>query len=486
MFLTGNHERYILNYVNGDLDKCSSTFKHKTLPAIQDVKHISDFVRKLGQCAYFTYHDEKYLISHAGVSYMPDELFTYATENFITGVGNYQDDIDEIWKKNSLELNKNIIQIHGHRNITGGDGNRFSYNLEGNVEFGGDLKVLKIDASGEEMLKYKNTDYVPEEEAEFNFTDEEMLSEFENSDDIIEKDLGNNIHSFNFSRKVFFDGTWNKLNTHARGLFVDMKSRKIVARSYEKFFNIEERREVSIFNLMKIFKNKEIRGYRKENGYLGLVSLIDDELHFFTKTTDSGDFVQWFKEIWNSKNINEKYLKEYLRENNCTLIFEVIDIKNDPHIIKYDESDIILLDIINNTWKFDKKPYDEICEVADKAGIAVKDWIYTWANEQEFLKWYKEECDEDDLSQEHIEGVVIEAGNETHPFMVKIKFGYYRAWKSLRALADKVRKGNKVELSQLWSPVHNYFYDWLKKQDAKTLEKDIITLRAEFEKEYKS
>ena len=59
-------------------------------------------------------------------------------------------------------------------------------------------------------------------------------------EDIQEKTFGD-ISSFNFSRKVFYDGRWNEMTTKARGLFLDNTSGKIVARGFEKFFGYKEK-----------------------------------------------------------------------------------------------------------------------------------------------------------------------------------------------------------------------------------------------------
>ena len=50
-----------------------------------------------------------------------------------------------------------------------------------------------------------------------------------------------NVCSFNFSRDIFFKGKWNNLSKIARGLFINTASNEIVARGYDKFFNLEER-----------------------------------------------------------------------------------------------------------------------------------------------------------------------------------------------------------------------------------------------------
>ena len=487
--LTGNHERWIGMFGNDEPEKIrSEEFKSGTMAQIIDVdrKKIRNFYRSLGQLAFIEYNGRKYFITHAGVSYFPKSVFTFATENFIKGVGDYETDIDEVWDINEPE----IIQVHGHRNALGIDHseNKRSYNLEGGIEFGGFLKVLKISKCGEEIIKIKNEVYRKKEETPETFakTTDTMtiLEQLQNSLDVEEKDLGDNIHSFNFSREVFRKGAWNKLNTHARGLFVDVKNDKIVARSYEKFFNVGQRREDELLNLLKKFRGKRIRAYKKENGYLGLVSLVNNEFFIASKSTNTGDYADWFRDIWGRLDIDRDYIKAYLEKEDVTLVFEVIDPVRDPHIIKYDKEDAVLLDIVHNTWEFKKKDFEELSAFAERAGLTHKLVYREFENDREFFKWYTENTQEDDLSKTDVEGVVIECETEPgHIYMTKVKFPYYLFWKSMRAVADKVRRGSDVRYASLWNPVSNYFYAWLKKQDKEMQEKDIITLREKFYEE---
>ena len=487
--LTGNHEKWIGMYGNDELERIrSEEFKSRTLAQIIDVdkKKIRNFYRSLGQLAFIEYNGKKYFITHAGVSYFPKFVFTFATENFIKGVGDYETDIDEVWDENEPE----IIQVHGHRNALGIDHseNKRSYNLEGGVEFGGYLKVLRISKNGEEVVKLKNEvfrkkDEKPDPPVKCDNT-MTILEQLQNSPDVEEKDLGDDIHSFNFSREVFRKGMWNKLNTHARGLFVDVKNEKIVARSYEKFFNVGQRREDELLNLLKKFRGKRIRAYKKENGYLGLVSLVKGEFFIASKSTNTGDYADWFRDIWGRMNIDRGYIKKYLEKEDVTLVFEVIDPVRDPHIIKYEKEDAVLLDIVHNTWEFKKKDYEEMSAFAERAGLSHKLLYREFENDREFFKWYTENTQEDDLSKTDIEGAVIECETDPgHIYMTKVKFPYYLFWKSMRAVADKVRRGSDVKYASLWNPVSNYFYAWLKKQDEEMLDKDIITLREKFYEE---
>ena len=433
--LTGNHERWIGMFGNDEPEKIrSEEFKSGTMAQIIDVdrKKIRNFYRSLGQLAFIEYNGRKYFITHAGVSYFPKSVFTFATENFIKGVGDYETDIDEVWDINEPE----IIQVHGHRNALGivYSENKRSYNLEGGIEFGGFLKVLKISKCGEEIIKIKNEVYRKKEETPETFakTTDTMtiLEQLQNSLDVEEKDLGDNIHSFNFSREVFRKGAWNKLNTHARGLFVDVKNDKIVARSYEKFFNVGQRREDELLNLLKKFRGKRIKAYKKENGYLGLVSLVNNEFFIASKSTNTGDYADWFRDIWGRLDIDRDYIKAYLEKEDVTLVFEVIDPVRDPHIIKYDKEDAVLLDIVHNTWEFKKKDFAELSAFAERAGFTDKLVYREFENDREFFKWYTENTQEDDepavaprqfdgLDEQFFDGVVADVPygeNSLHDF----------------------------------------------------------------------
>lgn len=70
-----------------------------------------------------------------------------------------------------------------------------------------------------------------------------------NSSLVREKHLANGISSFNFSNKCFFKKEWDSASIRSRGLFVDCANNKVVARSYNKFFNIGERPETEMVSL---------------------------------------------------------------------------------------------------------------------------------------------------------------------------------------------------------------------------------------------
>lgn len=486
LFLEGNHERWLRFYANDEIEEVKSAeFKNKTIPQIIDLS-LSDareFCRRLGQIAYFEFDGNKYLVSHGGVPYKPNKIQLTATEQFIKGVGDYNVNIDEIYAGN-YGFCDNTIQIHAHRNTFEiDDVEERSYNLEGNIEFGGHLKVLKLSKDSKpEMIKIKNNTFREKDVEEpvvqpIQTNDIPLVEQLRMCKEIRETVLGNDISSFNFTRDAFYDKIWNELTCKARGLFINTKTGKVVARGYEKFFNVNERRETELEHLLVKFKGKDITLYKKENGFLGIMSWVNDELFLASKSSTNGDFAEYFRTIYANSNINKEELEKYLKENDVSLTFEVIDVVHDPHIIEYDKSKIVLLDIIHNDFEFKKEPYEKVLELAEKINCECKSVYTKFDNVREFHKWYLANTDEDNMSHTDIEGVVIECEG----IMTKLKFPYYCFWKQMRGLKEKVLKRHNVKLSSLYNATANYFFYWLKQQDEEILEKDIITLRKKFE-----
>ena len=489
LFLEGNHEHWFWYYANDEMEEVKSKeFIQHTLPQIIDMDKakLREFYRKLGQMAYFNYDGKKYFVSHGGISYMPEELQLIATEQLIHGVGTYNDNIDEIWSNNEKE----VIQVHGHRNTFEIENTDTSYNLENRVEFGGNLRVLRLEHGKEpELIKIKNDVYKEEAEPEEENTEVieeketvdnmEMLTRLKNSKDIRECQLGNNISSFNFTRNAFYDKKWNALTTTARGLFVNTLTGDIVARGYEKFFNINEVKETNLEHLLIKFKDKHITMYKKENGYLGILSVLDGEFFFASKSTNKGEFAEKFKEIFENSDIDKEKLKKTLQELNATALFEVIDPEFDPHIIKYDKPQVVLLDIVMNSYQFERMPYDKLVCLAEEINAQVKKIYKEFDDVRAFHQWYIENTDENDMSKTDIEGVVIECDG----FMTKLKFPFYNFWKFMRSLKEKVKANHKIDYARLFNATSNYFYKWLrdvKETDEELLNHDIIYLREVF------
>ena len=256
-----------------------------------------------------------------------------------------------------------------------------------------------------------------------------------------EKDLGNGISSFNFSNKCFWDKAWSKESIKARGLFCDVENNSVVARSYNKFFNIEERPETEMRNLRTTFAYP-VQAYVKYNGFLAIVSADKDnpdKLFVASKSTNEGPFAGYIKNIINSmwNEDTQKNFANTLHTLDISAVFECIDPVHDPHIVEYDRPQLILLDCVNNEFEYSHMEYGWIRCLAERYNLLCKNRLATlhnWEQFEGFINYFED--------FEGLEGFVFEDANG---FMVKYKTPWYRYWKQVRGVLQQVWNGREID-----------------------------------------
>lgn len=497
ILLEGNHERWLWTWANDAVAK-SKEFELATRPQLDasdiDKRDIRKLYRKFAQCAYYTYHGKTVLVTHGGLSRMPENLTTISTRQLVHGAGNYNDCdyIAERFSKTSPE----ILQIHGHRNTKAMPFQTYDnvVNLEGGVEFGRQLRCAQLLPSGE--LKFvalnnhifKEPEVLAEPEKIVNEKSvADTIMDLRNSKFVQEKQYGN-ISSFNFTRTAFEDRVWNDLTIRARGLYINIPKQKVVARAYDKFFRVNELPETKM-DILQYKLQFPATAYVKENGFLGLVSYNEetDDLFITTKSSPDGDYAMWFKNLLGAKLSRDqlKRMKELAQELDSTFVFECVDMVHDPHVIEYPESELFLLDIVKNDMKFQKQPYEQIVQYAAEIGVTPKEKAFVIETWQDFFDWFYKVMDEDYLyNGRHIEGFVVE---DTAGYMIKLKLAYYNFWKFMRGIsAETLRKGyvDKKRISGFVTPLANHYYAWIKTQfspgGSEGVPRDICSLRKMF------
>lgn len=496
LMLEGNHERWLWLYANDCIGK-SKEFELITRPALDeakiDKKDIRQLYRKFGQCAYYRYGDHIYLVTHAGLSTMPKNLSFVATDQMIRGVGEYND-FEKIAETFVNTTPDHLYQIHGHRNTkrVPVQVNSRVFNLEGHVEFGGELRCVQVDQDGIHTIEIQNEVFkTPEMQSEQTVTSSSVadtIISLRSNRYIQEKKFGN-ISSFNFTGKAFYNKVWDEQTTKARGLYLDTLKGKVVARAYDKFFNINERPETK-FDMLQYKLQFPVTAYVKENGFLGIVSYneYEDDLFIASKSTIDSPFAQWLKEMLYEKvsSDNIQKMKEFIKEQNVSFVFECVDMRNDPHVIEYPKNELFLLDIVKNDLVLSKYEYDAMVDIADQFGLTPKEKAFEIATWQEFFDWYHDILDEDyEYSGRKIEGFVIE---DRVGYMTKLKLTYYNFWKFMRGIShEAIKNGYIRKTSALTTPTANEFYAWVRKlhdvEDKDNLPKDICTLRRLFYKD---
>lgn len=495
LMLEGNHERWLWLYAN-DCTGNSKEFETITKPALDEAqvnkKEIRKLYRKFGQCAFYKYGANVYLVTHAGLSTIPQNLSFVATDQMIKGVGGYND-FEKIAETFYHTTPDHYYQIHGHRNTKQMPTmvNDRVFNLQGNVEFGGCLRCVQVDKDGIHIIETKNNVFktlkIQKEQTAADSSVADVIAALRSSTYIQEKKFGN-ISSFNFTRKAFYGGVWDKQTMKARGLYLDTVKGKVVARAYDKFFNVNEHRDTK-FDMLQYNLQFPVTAYVKENGFLGIVSYDEykDSLFICSKSMIESEHVNWLKDMLNERVSSDNILKmkEYIKEHNVSFVFECIDMKHDPHIIEYPENKLVLLDIVYNQINFVKYEYDDMCHVANLFGLTHKEKAYEIANWQEFYDWYYNVLKEDyQYKGNHMEGFVIE---DSAGYMVKLKLAYYHFWKFMRAVAhETLNKGYMKKTSALTTSTANEFYAWVRElynmEDIDRVPRDICTLRRLFYK----
>ena len=482
--LEGNHENVLLPFSKG-LDSGKRYFEKNTKPSLEgiDLKSVRMFYKKLRQCLKINFHDKKFLVTHGGLPINPKELTYLATDQIIRGVGNYETEIDKIYQSNK-EMNDGYIQIHGHRNLK--DDQETSISLEDEVEFGGNLKVLEVTKDKMEIHLFENNlwdrNLLKIEEYQRGVakleTQSQEVNDLSKSTLIKTKLLGDNIASINFTSNAFKKKAWNYQTIKARGLFVDIVTGDVVARSYNKFFRLHEVEETKPRNLKNNLKFP-VDVYLKDNGYLGIISHRNGEFIFCSKSTNQGDHAEWLKNMF-TEYCGDKYndILNCVIKNNITLVFEVIDIKNDPHIIKYDKNKLVLLNTFENNLETNKdKGLEEILEIIKDTKIDYKVKLATINTYEELMKYIDTHNDLDKT-----EGIVVE---DSVGFMFKVKYKYYNEWKHCRYIIGNIIRNNgyfEIRISN--SDTQAQFCMWFSRNFSEALsEKSLIELRDMFEKD---
>ena len=507
----GNHEDHLHRFAK-KLPHVSEEFEERTLLQIVNAgiaeEEADSLCGEMVEMFQYVFHGQKVFVNHAGMPKVPEQPGLIASTQWRRGTGFYSDLVDETFTNNETEW----VQVHGHRNTQDlpTQAAARSYNLEGKVEFGGQLRCVSLTnldgANVWEVMEYENKTFRPLWELresgrlrnkecfpewmkagmpERPTLDRETLDAFLNHELVYERPSASlpHVSAFNFTREAFFNAAWDDLNVRARGLFVNKESREIVARSYDKFFNLGERPETRLEH-MKENLSFPVTGFVKENGYLGILGYdsVTDDLVFASKSSIESEFAGWFEEIVdNTIGHSRERLRRYLRDAHACMVFEVNDPVRDPHMIEYDEAHVVLLDVVRAHEDFQRVPYVQLQKIGKWFGFRVKERSMRFADFQSFERFLTV-CQEPDYlySGRPLEGFVFE---DSAGFLVKVKLDFYNFWKRLRSLKDRIKKvrGTSQELKRdLSDPRVKAFHDWCMTQSDSALEQDIIMLREAF------
>ena len=140
------------------------------------------------------------------------------------------------------------------------------------------------------------------------------------------------IKLFNYSHKCQFDRKWDEITRMCRGLIVNTETGEIIARPFEKFFNVQEHTDVF---------NKEIPDEvplitEKLDGSLGIMYTLNNKTWIATRGSFTSEQAIWATKWWRENKGDEPY------GNEITHLFEIIYPEN-RIVVKYDFSGLVYL-----------------------------------------------------------------------------------------------------------------------------------------------
>lgn len=483
LFLKGNHEEWLERYVEGRKIH-SREFLENTAPQLKEAVNKEELKRALSTLRpnlYYLYKNEtKVIVSHGGINNLnrPTELLPEHV--FVRGAGGYSFDVDAAF--NAEETDNKLFQVHGHRNIKNLPIiNGRSMNLEGRVEFGGQLRAAILTECGwstweSTPRKRELQDDKSRERAEVK----NLIKALRSNPQLVKERAFGDVSSFNFTKKAWFKKEWNGVTIKARGLFLNTITNKVVARAYDKFFNVGEVEQTSIESLTSRLVYP-VTWFHKYNGFLGIVGYNDatDSLWVSSKSSIQNDYTAWFRTLLeDALGPRLRDLETLCRHGHC-FTFEVIDIINDPHIEPYGASHIVLLDGFKRSIEEQTISYEELCGIGKSLQVPVKT-IAKVSHNQESFKMHYEECL---ASDEQVEGFVIQDRNH---FRTKIKMPWYNLWKRRRTISEAIAAGKSDKaLDKLIKTKEDAaFTDWLIHTEH-LIGKDIITIMKAYNKHTK-
>ncbi len=115
-----------------------------------------------------------------------------------------------------------------------------------------------------------------------------------------------NLQLYNYTDKTAYDGFWNELTRQCRGFIIEKLTGKVIAKPFEKFFNLGEREETLFCNLPVLPYTIQ----EKVDGSLGIVYHYEGEWHIATRGSFYSDqAVKGSKllKLYNFKNVPTNY-----------------------------------------------------------------------------------------------------------------------------------------------------------------------------------
>lgn len=182
---------------------------------------------------------------------------------------------------------------------------------------------------------------------------------------------------FKYTTNTVYSEDWDNVSLHARGIVFDYATSEVLARPFDKFFNLGEmidtetgelkpiagyvKQHLGFDNLSGDYKHQKFRVMDKLDGSLGIVFWTGVDWYVKTAGSFESDQAKWAND-WFDMLINPNVL-----DKSKTYLFEII-YNEDKHPIEYDFEGLVLLGIIDTQTGIEE-PLSEILRVAKELNI---------------------------------------------------------------------------------------------------------------------
>lgn len=182
---------------------------------------------------------------------------------------------------------------------------------------------------------------------------------------------------FKYTTNTVYSEDWDNVSLHARGIVFDYATGEVLARPFDKFFNLGEmidtetgelkpivsyvKQHLGFDNLSGDYKHQKFRVMDKLDGSLGIAFWTGVDWYVKTAGSFESDQAKWAND-WFDMLINPNVL-----DKSKTYLFEII-YNEDKHPIEYDFEGMVLLGIVD-TQSGIEEPLSEILRVAKELNI---------------------------------------------------------------------------------------------------------------------
>ena len=146
----GNHEDHLHRWWLGEV-ALNPRFERETRPQLEadglTPRMVGPLLDALHPCTFYTWRAHQVMVTHGGLSTVPDRPEHVSFRQYVRGTGTYESPVDQQF---DAQAPAGWVQVHGHRNVSRLpiQASPRSYNLEGRVEYDGALRVVVLDARG--------------------------------------------------------------------------------------------------------------------------------------------------------------------------------------------------------------------------------------------------------------------------------------------------------------------------------------------------